>query len=159
MSEKREKIIFLLIGIVFLLLLINLVKSGNNNHLFYIRKNVEQTKDWDGSLPGQNQSIKAAESIEVMGYPPLTLSEENPNIPFINPSGNQAEMSFQVLDEEGNQLNETDLILPGQMYEWNAYEVLEDGENWIEIITNTYDNNTHAPLNGTTQTVIVYKTQ
>lgn len=158
MSGKKEKILFLLIGIVFLLLLIILMKAGNNNYLFYIGKDIEQTTDWDGVMPGQNQSIKEADSIEVMGYPPLTLSADAPNIPFINPPGNQVEMSFQVFDRSGNQLTETDLILPGQMYEWNAYEVLADGESRIEIITNTYDSNTHAPLNGTTQTITVYKT-
>lgn len=118
----------------------------------------QDTREWDGTLPGEgSSSTEETGSIDIIGYPDQHLTQEKPFLLFINLESNTVNMVFTVLDEDGTQLYRSKYIAPGQMYEWDAYNGIPREECEVEIRIETFDTADNMPCNGTSQWVKIRK--
>lgn len=125
-------LLFIGIMLVGLFLIPQLNDIGNYNIKPQPTFSVADGEDWNGELPERFQGeTDYQESIEIAGYTNLLVTDEHKQIDLINTDRNTVYQRYKVyLDSK--ELFDSQLIAPGKMVVWNAYEDLEAGHYIID---------------------------
>ena len=91
-----------------------------------------------------NKEITAETHVFIEGFGNETVSAEDKIIFLSNvPENKDVYLTYQVVSEDTGKVlltyEEVGKIIPGKAYEWNAYDVLESGENHVEITCINYN--------------------
>lgn len=142
-------LLFLILGLLLVALLSN-TKPTDIPDIFKIADTQKITKE----VPTQHND-KLTETIKIPGYANLKLTADKPNINLENPENNTVYITYEITDEDGNNIVTTDAITEGQMLPVDIYSKLSKGEHTLNFLIKTYDKDTKAQCNGATQLVTV----
>ena len=154
-EHKRSMLPLLIIPV---LLIIGLgigigIRGTKEKGMDYEQHQIADGKAWDGELPKSGEDTVAnTDTIEIPGYSSMVVSKEQPYVNLINSNNNTVYLKYSIL-KDGTEIYQTDLIRPGQMVEFNAYEELGDGKYKLEFNISSYDIDSQAPCNGAKQLV------
>ena len=114
----------------------------------------------DGSVP--TQSPQKAESIQIPGYPSITIAANTPNVTMalLNPEGNPCYFKFEiVLKDSGETIYESQYVPPGKtITDVTLTHGLSEGEHPATIKISTVALDQKTPLNGANvETVLIAK--
>lgn len=95
------------------------------------------------------------EYVEIPGYQDLEVSKKQPFIQLKNLEGNSVYLQYNILQGEET-LYQSILVEPGNKCDkWNAYESLGEGTHKVVFFIKTFDVETQAECNSTTQSVAI----
>lgn len=95
------------------------------------------------------------EYVEIPGYQNLEVSKEQPYVQLKNLEGNSVYLQYNVLKGEET-VYQSILVEPGNKCDkWNAYESLGTGTHEVTFFIKTFDVETQAECNSTTQPVTI----
>lgn len=94
------------------------------------------------------------ETIEIPGYPNITLSESKKELQLINPEGNTVYFMYIILEGD-TEIYRTKAILPGNSVMCDLYSKLDSGTHTLTLSVVTYDVDTQAGCNGADQDILV----
>ena len=129
--------------------------AQNTNSDFVIDPNAG-----DGSAP--TQAPQKAESIQIPGYPSITIAANTPNVTMalLNPEGNPCYFKFEiVLKDTDETIYESQFVPPGKTITDVALtRGLSEGEHPATIKISTVALDKETPLNGANvETVLIAK--
>lgn len=159
--SNKGLILKTILGLLLLVAFLFLFKNyTENNYLPWekhdaVVEKVEKETDID-DFTGLEVREEQAGSIEygtVAGYANLLVYDENKEIDLINLPGSDFFVKYDVYlgDEEmfenhslfnssaSKKLFETNLIAPGKVVKWNAFNTLDNGNHKIVLVLSTYD--------------------
>lgn len=139
---------FLIVFILFFLLLLDLVILAWSRG--------EPLKPW---LPTGGEDIEnlkdvaKEEYVEIPGYQNLEVSKEQPFIQLKNLEDNSVYLQYNIMKGDET-IYQSILVEPGNKCDkWNAYESLGKGIHKVKFFIKTFDVETQAECNSTTQKV------
>lgn len=95
------------------------------------------------------------EYVEIPGYQNLEVSKDQPYIQLKNLEGNSVYLQYNILQGEET-IYQSILVEPGNKCDkWNAYESLGEGTHEVTFFIKTFDVETQAECNSTTQPVTI----
>ena len=95
------------------------------------------------------------EYVEIPGYQNLEVSKGQPFIQLKNLKGNSVYLQYNILQNDET-LYQSILVEPGDKCDkWNAYESLGEGIHEVTFFIKTFDVETQAECNSTTQPVTI----
>lgn len=101
------------------------------------------------------QDVAKEEYVEIPGYQDLEVSKKQPFIQLKNLEENSVYLQYNILQGEET-LYQSILVEPGNKCDkWNAYESLGIGTHKVVFFIKTFDVETQAECNSTTQKVKV----
>lgn len=157
-EHKRSMLPLLIIPVLLIIGLgigIGMRGGTEEKDVNYEQHQIADGKTWNGELPKSGEdTIANTDTIEIPGYSSMVVSKEQPSIDLINSDKNTVYLKYSIL-EDGTEIYHTDLIRPGQMVEFNAYEVLGVGKHSLEFSISSFDIDSQAPCNGANQLVQV----
>ena len=114
----------------------------------------------DGSVP--TQAPQKAESIQIPGYPSITIAANTPNVTMalLNPEENPCYFKFEiVLKDTGETIYESQFVPPGKtITDVTLTRGLSEGEHPATIKISTVALDQKTPLNGANvETVLIAK--
>ena len=114
----------------------------------------------DGSVP--TQAPQKAESIQIPGYPSITIAANTPNVTMalLNPEENPCYFKFEiVLKDSGETIYESQYVPPGKtITDVTLTRGLSEGEHPATIKISTVALDQKTPLNGANvETVLIAK--
>lgn len=114
----------------------------------------------DGSAP--TQAPQKAESIQIPGYPSITIAANTPNVTMalLNPEGNPCYFKFEiVLKDTDETIYESQFVPPGKtITDVTLTHGLSEGEHPATIKISTVALDQKTPLNGANvETVLIAK--
>ena len=129
--------------------------AQNTNSDFVIDPNAG-----DGSVP--TEAPQKAESIQIPGYPSITIAANTPNVKMalLNPEGNPCYFKFEiVLKDTDETIYESQFVPPGKtITDVTLTRGLSEGEHPATIKISTVALDKETPLNGANvETVLIAK--
>lgn len=95
------------------------------------------------------------EYVEIPGYQNLEVSKEQPYVQLRNLEGNSVYLQYNIVKGEET-IYQSVLVEPGNKCDkWNAYESLGTGTHEVTLFIKTFDVETQAECNSTTQPVTI----
>jgi hypothetical protein len=94
------------------------------------------------------------ETISIPGFYDMTITEQNPELNLTNPEGNTVYLVYRISNGD-DVIYESQAIPPGKMLTPDIRELLSPGSYSLTFDVMTYDTETQAECNGTSQTVNV----
>ena len=133
-----KKILMLTLLLLIIICELVILIGGNNNDVVISNGITKKTVSSSQETTYIPERTKEEAYTELVGYGLITIDENNPYIYLSNPEENGVYLSF-VVNNDGNEIYETQLIEPGKMEKFDIYSCLNAGKHTLIYNINSYD--------------------